>query len=229
MTFINRSLAVRRPAFETFWNTKHVNGKLVLFEAQWTEGRDGYDPNLKVSQNVEMVDASKIKGYAAPAIARLLKKVKTLVEYVPCSITEGICSCMAGNGNVMVESNIRIAAVQLPLVVERCTKIVKGKRCQYKINGGSCGKGHETSEYPSFLKIGIWLYFLDSDIASSHQRRAWVRPEAFSALTGVSEKEILKMNIGFQETIADGLKGGVFRARFVINKRFIQLVSFIEN
>ena len=68
--------ALCRPAFENFWNLKHIRNKLVLFEAVYCQGKEGYEPNLKISQGVEMVDALKIRGYAAAPLQKIFEKVR---------------------------------------------------------------------------------------------------------------------------------------------------------
>jgi len=218
----------RRPAFEQFWNLSHIRGKLVLIEAEWSEGKESYPPSLKVANNIEMVDLSLVRGYAQAAIAKILKKAKSLVLFEQVSITEGIASCTSACDSISVQSRVRIRCVQTPFVVRRCSALFKKHRCEYRVHGGKCNRGHQESEFPSFLKIGVWLTLLDADMDCSIQRRAWVRPAAFAEVTGIPEKEILKMNIGFQQTIADSLKDGVFVAQFLIGKRFIQLVKFME-
>ena len=61
---------MRRPTFTTrgvYW-PDYFRGKLCLFQATYLEGRDGYEPSLKLEQNMELLDAEKICGDAVEEI-----------------------------------------------------------------------------------------------------------------------------------------------------------------
>ena len=154
-------------------------------------------------------------------------KVKSLVEYEKAPISDAIAACMQSNQDVYVESKIQIRFLQIPFVVERCSKPVLGQKCAYRVSGGKCGKGHETSEFPSFLKIGLWIAFLDAETSSSVQRRCWVKTEAFLALTGIKQSDMVQMTPGFQELVANNLKDGIYVAKFIVGEKFIQLIEFV--
>ena len=151
-----------------------------------------------------------------------------MIQYVTAPITDAIASCMQTKQDVAVQSTIQVRALQTPFVATRCSKIVKGKKCGYRVSSGKCGKGHQTTEYPPFKMIGVWATFLDAETSSSVQRRCFIRTEAFIELTGIEKKELLKMNGGYQEALANNMKDGIYVAKFIVNKKFIQLVEFVQ-
>jgi len=77
------------------------------------------------------------------------------------------------------------------------------------------------------LKIGLWIAFLDAETSSSVQRRCWVKTEAFLALTGIKQSDMVQMTPGFQELVANNLKDGIYVAKSIVGKKLIQLNEFI--
>ena len=77
-------------------------------------------------------------------------------------------------------------------------------------------------------KVAVWASFLDADAVTSIQRRAYIKPSAFTQITSISEADLIGLSYGFQETISKALVGKIFIARFVVSKKFMQIVSFTQ-
>ena len=205
----------------------YFRGKLCLFEATYLEGKDGYEPSLKLEQNMELVDAQKICGDAVEDIRLIQLACVQALKFAPMSITGAMALYDREGANIYAEARIKIVQLQSPFIALRCPKVFmsgpqEGKQCLCPVVGGKCRKIHLSSQVGDPIKkLSAWIAFLDADLLRSVQRRAYVRPNALAQITGIDEDDLIAMSAGVQETISKCLLGQIFVGRFIIAKAYI--------
>jgi len=223
-----------RPTFtqKGVYHPSYFRGKLCLFKATFLEGKDGYEASLKLEQNIELTDATKICGNAIEEIRLIQLACVNALKFDPMTVTDGIVVHQRKNEDVYVEARVKIASLQAPFIVARCPKMYvtgvnAGKQCLSPVEGGKCRRIHKSDNVGAPIrKLSAWVTFLDADLARSVQRRAYMRPHALSQITGIDESDLEAMTIGTQETVSKALTGQIFVGRFIIGKSFITCVSF---
>ena len=210
----------------------YFRGQLCLFEATYTEGKNGYKPSLKVEQGMELTNAEHICGDAVEPIRLIEAAAIVALKFLPITITDAIVFNQCKKEDIYAQARIKIVQLQAPFIVMRCPKLyVSGKNagqmCLSPVEGGKCRRMHMTDRVgPPLRKLSAWVAFLDADLAKSVQRRAYVRPNALSQITGIGEADLEAMTPGMQETVSKALARQIFVGSFIIAHSHITCVSF---
>jgi len=198
------------------------------------EGKDGYDPSLKIEQTMEIMDTQKLCGDTVETIRLINLAAIEALSFVPMTVTDAIVYHQRTSEEVYCEARIKLVALQTPLVVKRCPKLYvvganAGKQCLSPVVGGKCRRIHMTSMVGEpIAKLSAWMQFLDADLARSVQRRAFLRPNALSQITGIKEDELIAMTAGDQEMVAKAIAGQIFVARFIVASSYLTCCSFTQ-
>ena len=223
-----------RPTFtkKGVYYPEYFRGQLCLFEATYLEGRNGYAPSLRVEQSMELTNAKRICGDAVEAIRRIEAAAVIALKFTPMTITDAIVFNQRKKEDIYVQARIKVVQLQAPFIVSRCPKLYAsglnaGQICLSPVEGGKCRRRHRTDSVgPPIRKLSAWVTFLDADLAKSVLRRAYMRPNALSQITGISEADLQTMTPVMQEIVCKALASQIFVGSFIISRSYITCVAF---